>query len=89
MNLMFRKNFREGGNTSSATKSTKLNKINRGGKRSLTQASLSQNDESFSTQYRTHLFFNARTNNSAYDETGLMNFSSLTLIINHHHRKLR
>lgn len=88
MNLMFRKNFREGGNSSSATKTTKLNKINRGGKRSLTQASLSPNEESFSTQYRTHLFFNARSSNSAYDETGLMNFLSFTLMINFH-QKLR
>lgn len=80
MNLMFRKNFREGGGNSGTTaKSTKMNKINRGGKRSLTQASLTANDESFSTQYRTHLFFNARSNNnSAYDETGLMNFLSYT-----------
>lgn len=67
MNLMFRKNFREGGGSSSASKSTKLNKINRGGKRSLTQAMT--ND--LTTQYRTHLFFNAgKSGNSGFDDTG-------------------
>lgn len=75
MNLMFRKNFREGGGgSSSASKSTKLNKMNRGGKRSLTQASLMTNDDSFSTQYRTHLFFNARSGNGSgfSNESGLI-----------------
>lgn len=81
MNLMFRKNFREGGGSSSASKSTKLSKINRGGKRSLTQASLMTNDDSFSTQYRTHLFFNARSGNSGFDESGLVNFFLLSIIL--------
>lgn len=71
MNLMFRKNFREGGgSSSSASKSTKMGKMNRGGKRSLTQTNLMTNDDSFSTQYRTHLFFNARSGNSGFEDTG-------------------
>ncbi len=82
MNLMFRKNFREGGNSSNVSKTTKMSKISRVGKRSLTQTSLSPSDESYSTQYRTHLFFNARSNNSAYDETGLKNFPILCSLLN-------
>lgn len=72
MNLMFRKNFREGGSSSSTSKSTKLNKINRSGKRSLTQTSLMNNDDSFSTQFRTHLFFNTKSNasGSGFDDSG-------------------
>lgn len=59
MNLMFRKNFREGGSSGSKPSGTKLNKMNRSGKRSRDMSySGPSTDESF-TQYRTHLFFNA------------------------------
>jgi hypothetical protein len=67
MNLMFRKNFRDGGSGSgSKSSSTKLNKMNRSGKRSRDMScSGPSTDESF-TQYRTHLFFNA--NRSGYQD---------------------
>jgi hypothetical protein len=59
MNLMFRKNFREGGSGASKSSGTKLSKMNRSGKRSRDMSySGPSADESF-TQYRTHLFFNA------------------------------
>jgi hypothetical protein len=74
MNLMFRKNFREGGNSSGANKSMKMTKINRGGKRSRDMSVSSPSDDSFGTQYRTHLFFNARTGYGDYNDGGLMNF---------------
>lgn len=79
MNLMFRKNFRESGSSSSATKSTKMSKMNRGGKRQRDMSlSGQQNDDSFNTQYRTHLFFsaNSRGGGGGYDEAGagLLNF---------------
>jgi hypothetical protein len=82
MNLMFRKNFRESGSGSSGTKSTKMSKMNRGGKRQRDMSiSNTANDDSFSTQYRTHLFFNARGAGSGFDETGLMNFSFLLIFL--------
>lgn len=81
MNLMFRKNFREGGNSSGTVKATKISKINRGGKRSRDMSlSCSQNEDSFNTQYRTHLFFNARGGANALDDSGLLNFRLLLLI---------
>lgn len=62
MNLMFRKNFREGGSGGSKPSGAKLNKMNRTGKRSRDMSySGPASDESF-TQYRTHLFFNANRN---------------------------
>ena len=63
MNLMFRKNFREGSGGSKPS-GAKLNKMNRSAKRSR-DFSGQGNDESF-TQYRTHLFFNA--NRSGYQD---------------------
>ncbi|CAG9798772.1 unnamed protein product [Chironomus riparius] len=72
MNLMFRKNFREGGTSSGTVKSSKMTKINRGGKRSRDMSlSCSQTDDSFNTQYRTHLFFNARGGANALDDSEL------------------
>jgi hypothetical protein len=74
MNLMFRKNFREGGSSASTSKNIKLNKINRGGGKRSRDMSLSANDDSFSTQFRTHLFFNASRGGSGYADAGLLNF---------------
>lgn len=83
MNLMFRKNFRESGASSGGTKSAKLSKMSRGGKRSR-DMSLSSPNDSFNTQFRTHLFFNARGGANALDDSGLMNllfFLIFSLII--------
>lgn len=67
MNLMFRKNFREGSGGSKPS-GTKLNKMNRSGKRSRDLSySGPSSDDSF-TQYRTHLFFNA--NRSGFQDDG-------------------
>lgn len=74
MNLMFRKNFREGGSSGSKPSGTKLSKINRSGKRSRDMSySGPSNDESF-TQYRTHLFFNANRTGMQDDNGGFYNF---------------
>ena len=80
MNLMFRKNFRESGASSGTVKSSKMTKINRGGKRSRDMSlSCSPTDDSFNTQYRTHLFFNARGGANVYDDSGLLNFFLFTI----------
>lgn len=73
MNLMFRKNFRDGGSGGgSKSSSTKLNKMNRSGKRSRDMSySGPSTDESF-TQYRTHLFFNANRTGFQEDNGGLL-----------------
>ncbi|CRL04585.1 CLUMA_CG017654, isoform A [Clunio marinus] len=77
MNLMFRKNFREGGSSASKSSATKLTKTNRTGKRSRDMSySGPSTDESF-TQYRTHLFFNA--NRSGYqDDNGELRCSAIS-----------
>lgn len=81
MNLMFRKNFRESGTSSGTVKASKMTKINRGGKRSRDMSlSCSQTDDSFNTQYRTHLFFNARGGANALDDSGLLNFPLFMII---------
>ncbi|KAG5675815.1 hypothetical protein PVAND_005686 [Polypedilum vanderplanki] len=84
MNLMFRKNFRESGSGASSSKNIKLNKINRSGGKRSRDMSLSytpNNEDSFNTQYRTHLFFNARGGANAYDDSGLLNFFFIKFIL--------
>lgn len=77
MNLMFRKNFRDGGSGSGSKSSgTKLNKMNRSGKRSRDMSySGPSADETF-TQFRTHLFFNANRSGFQDDNGG---FSDLLI----------
>jgi hypothetical protein len=60
MNLMFRKNFREGGSGGKST-GTKLNKMNRTGRKRDMSLQPSTSDD---CHYRTHIFFNA--NRGAY-----------------------
>lgn len=74
MNLMFRKNFREG-SSSSKPSGTKLKKMNRSGGRTRDMSySGPSTDESF-TQYRTHLFFNANRSGYQEDNGGFVDFS--------------
>lgn len=80
MNLMFRKNFREG-SSGSKPSGTKLNKMNRSGKRSRDMSYSGPSvDDSF-TQYRTHLFFNANRSNYQDDNGGFLNFLLLFFIL--------
>jgi hypothetical protein len=70
MNLMFRKNFREGGSSGSKSGGTKSSKMNRNTKRSRDMSySGACNDDSF-TQFRTHLFFNANRTGLQEDDGG-------------------
>lgn len=72
MNLMFRKNFREGSGGSKPS-GTKLNKMKMGKRSRDLSYSGPSTDESF-TQYRTHLFFNANRTGYQDDNGGLVNF---------------
>lgn len=73
MNLMFRKNFREGGSGGSKPSGTKMNKMGRSGKRSRDLSYSGPSTEESFTQYRTHLFFNANRSGAQDDNGGLSN----------------
>lgn len=78
MNLMFRKNFREGGSSSSSKPSSKPKVVNRNAKRSRDMSYSGPSDESF--QYRTHLFFSANRT-GAQDNGGFDHSFSLSWLL--------
>lgn len=64
MNLMFRKNFQPGSGGGGKSGATKLNKMNRTGKRSRDMSCSGPSADD--CHYRTHIFFNA--NRGAYQD---------------------
>jgi len=74
MNLMFRKNFREGGGGGSGKSSggAKMSKVNRSGKRSrdMSMSAAGGGGDGDFTQYRTHIFFNANRGTYQDDNNG-------------------
>lgn len=75
MNLMFRKNFRDGG-SSSKPSGAKMSKMNRSGKRSRDMSCSGPSSDEF-PQYRTHLFFNANRSGYQDDSGGFKNDFSI------------
>lgn len=67
MNLMFRKNFREGGSSSKSSGGSKLSKMNRTGKRSRDMSCSGPSTEEGNSYYRTHIFFSPNRGN--YQDT--------------------
>lgn len=67
MNLMFRKNFREGGSSSKSSGGSKLSKMNRTGKRSRDMSCSGPSTDEGNSYYRTHIFFSPNRGN--YQDT--------------------
>lgn len=80
MNLMFRKNFREGGSSSGSKPggSGKPKVMNRNAKRSRDMSYSGPSEESF--QYRTHLFFSANRNAGTQENNGGFDTFSVSFI---------